>query len=120
MLLVDESQDLDRTQLELALLLAGDTRDVFLVGDDDQTIYAWRLADVRRILDLAARLPGLRRVDLTTNYRCPPEVVRRAAPAGGACHGAIRQAHRRRAGSDRCTWSWRPTRVTTWRGPAAC
>jgi len=78
-LLVDESQDLDRTQLELALLLAGDTRDIFLVGDDDQTIYAWRLADVRRILDLASRLPGLRRVDLTTNYRCPPEVVRRAA-----------------------------------------
>ena len=78
-LLVDESQDLDRTQLELALLLAGDARDIFLVGDDDQTIYAWRLADVRRILDLAARLPGLRRVDLTTNYRCPPEVVHRAA-----------------------------------------
>jgi DNA helicase II / ATP-dependent DNA helicase PcrA len=77
-LLVDESQDLDRTQLELALLLAGESRDIFLVGDDDQTIYAWRLADVRRILDLAARLPGLRRVDLTTNYRCPPEVVRRA------------------------------------------
>ena len=77
-LLVDESQDLDRTQLELALLLAGETRDVFLVGDDDQTIYAWRLADVRRILELAAQLPGLRRVDLTVNYRCPPEVVRRA------------------------------------------
>ncbi len=78
-LLVDESQDLDRTQLELALLLAGDVRDIFLVGDDDQTIYAWRPADARRILDLASRLPGLRRVDLTTNYRCPPEVVRRAA-----------------------------------------
>ena len=76
---MDESQDLDRTQLELALLLAGERRDIFLVGDDDQTIYAWRLADVRRILDLAARLPGLRRVDLTTNYRCPAEVVHRAA-----------------------------------------
>lgn len=77
-LLVDESQDLDRSQLELALLLAGERRDVFLVGDDDQTIYAWRLADVRRILGLATQLPGLRRVDLTVNYRCPPEVVRRA------------------------------------------
>jgi superfamily I DNA/RNA helicase len=77
-LLVDESQDLDRTQLDLALLLAGERRDVFLVGDDDQTIYAWRLADVRRILGLAAQLPGLQRVDLTVNYRCPPEVVRRA------------------------------------------
>lgn len=77
-LLVDEVQDLDRTQLELALTLAAPRQDVFLVGDDDQTIYAWRLADVRRVLGLAARLPGLRRQDLTTNYRCPGPVVRRA------------------------------------------
>ena len=78
-LFVDEAQDLDKTQLELALLLTGDRRDIFLVGDDDQTIYAWRLADVRRVLGLASRLPGLRRVDLETNHRCAPEVVRRAA-----------------------------------------
>ena len=77
-LLVDEVQDLDRSQLRLALLLAGPAAHIFLVGDDDQTIYAWRLADVRRILGLAARLPGLRRVDLETNYRCPANVVRRA------------------------------------------
>ncbi len=77
-LLVDEAQDLDRTQLELALLLAAPANDVFLVGDDDQTIYSWRLADVRRVLGLAASLPGLRRVDLETNYRCPPAVVERA------------------------------------------
>ncbi|MGH2407088.1 MAG: ATP-dependent helicase [Candidatus Limnocylindrales bacterium] len=76
--MVDESQDLDRAQLRLALLLARPANDVFLVGDDDQTIYAWRLADVRRILDLAARLPGLRRVDLVTNRRCPAVVVERA------------------------------------------
>ena len=48
-------------------------------GGDDQTIYAWRLADVRRVLGLGARLPGLLRVDLETNHRCAPEVVRRAA-----------------------------------------
>jgi superfamily I DNA/RNA helicase len=77
-LLVDEVQDVDRSQLELAVLLAGERRDIFLVGDDDQTIYAWRLADVRRVLDLAASLPGLRRVDLVTNYRCPRPVVERA------------------------------------------
>jgi len=47
-LLVDEVQDVDRSQLDLALLLAGERRDIFLVGDDDQTIYAWRLADVKR------------------------------------------------------------------------
>ena len=77
-LLVDEAQDLDRSQLALALLLAAPANDVFLVGDDDQTIYAWRLADVRRILTLASELSGLRRVDLVTNFRCPAEVVRRA------------------------------------------
>ena len=77
-LLVDEVQDVDRSQLELALALSGASRDIFLVGDDDQTIYAWRLADVRRVLDLAASLPGLRRVDLVTNYRCPRAVVERA------------------------------------------
>ena len=77
-LLVDEVQDVDRSQLELATVLAGESRDIFLVGDDDQTIYAWRLADVRRVLDLAASLPGLRRVDLVTNYRCPRSVVDRA------------------------------------------
>jgi superfamily I DNA/RNA helicase len=77
-LLVDEVQDVDRSQLDLAVLLAGDERRIFLVGDDDQTIYAWRLADVRRVISLASRLPGLRRVDLTVNYRCPAPVVERA------------------------------------------
>jgi DNA helicase-2/ATP-dependent DNA helicase PcrA len=77
-LLVDETQDVDRTQLRLALLLAAPANRIFLVGDDDQTIYGWRLADVRRVLRLAESLPGLRRIDLTVNYRCPPPVVERA------------------------------------------
>lgn len=77
-LLVDEVQDVDRAQLRLALLLAAPANRIFLVGDDDQSIYGWRLADVRRILALEASLPGLRRVDLTVNYRCPARVVERA------------------------------------------
>ena len=77
-LLVDETQDVDRSQLRLALLLAAPANRIFLVGDDDQTIYGWRLADVRRVLRLAETLPGLRRIDLTVNYRCPPPVVERA------------------------------------------
>jgi DNA helicase-2/ATP-dependent DNA helicase PcrA len=77
-LLVDEVQDVDRAQLRLALLLAAPANRIFLVGDDDQSIYGWRLADVRRILGLEARLPGLRRVDLEVNYRCPRQVVERA------------------------------------------
>src|SRR5215212_9217205 len=77
-LLVDEAQDLDRAQLQLALLLAAPTNRIFLVGDDDQSIYGWRLADVRRVLALADGLPELRRVDLVVNYRCPAIVIDRA------------------------------------------
>lgn len=77
-LLVDEVQDVDRSQLRLALLLAAPTNRIFLVGDDDQSIYGWRLADVRRVLALDAALPGLQRVDLQVNHRCPVPVVERA------------------------------------------
>jgi superfamily I DNA/RNA helicase len=77
-LLVDEVQDVDRSQLGLALLLAAPANRIFLVGDDDQSIYGWRLADVRRVLGIGASLPGLRRVDLEVNHRCPAPVVERA------------------------------------------
>ena len=77
-LLVDEVQDVDRSQLRLALLLAAPANRIFLVGDDDQSIYGWRLADVRRVLHLDEHLPGLRRVALEVNHRCPIPVVERA------------------------------------------
>ena len=77
-LLVDEVQDVDRSQLRLALLLAAPENRIFLVGDDDQSIYGWRLADVRRVLAIGDALPGLRRVDLEVNHRCPAPVVDRA------------------------------------------
>jgi len=95
-LLVDEVQDVDRAQLRLALLLAAPANRVFLVGDDDQSIYGWRLADVRRILALEDALPGLRRVDLTVNYRCPGRVVERAVRL--VEHNAERFGKRIRAG----------------------
>ncbi len=69
---------MDRSQLRLALLLAAPANRIFLVGDDDQSIYGWRLADVRRVLALDASLPGLQRVDLQVNHRCPIPVVDRA------------------------------------------
>jgi superfamily I DNA/RNA helicase len=77
-MLVDEVQDVDRSQLRLALLLAAPSNRIFLVGDDDQSIYGWRLADVRRVLAIEESLPGLRRVDLEVNHRCPTPVVERA------------------------------------------
>lgn len=72
---VDEFQDVDAAQLRMVRLLAEPQRNLFVVGDDDQTIYAWRLADVRRILSFEAGYPSARRVQLATNYRCPAPVV---------------------------------------------
>ena len=101
---VDEFQDVDAAQLRLVQLLAAPQDNLFVVGDDDQTIYAWRLADVRRILDFGLQYPGARRVQLATNYRCPADVVaasrrlidvnaerfaKRIEPAAGAPQAAL-------------------------------
>jgi DNA helicase-2/ATP-dependent DNA helicase PcrA len=74
-LLVDEFQDVDAAQLRLVRILAEPEDNLMVVGDDDQTIYAWRLADVRRILDFGLSYPMATRIQLSTNYRCPPAVV---------------------------------------------
>ena len=76
---VDEFQDVDAAQLRLVRLLASPEDNLFVVGDDDQTIYAWRLADVRRILRFSLDYPSARRVMLATNYRCPAAVVATSA-----------------------------------------
>jgi DNA helicase II / ATP-dependent DNA helicase PcrA len=76
---VDEFQDVDAAQLRLVRLLAAPEDNLFVVGDDDQTIYAWRLADVRRILRFGDDYPAARRVMLATNYRCPRAVVAASA-----------------------------------------
>ncbi len=76
---VDEFQDVDAAQLRLVRLLAAPEDNLFVVGDDDQTIYAWRLADVRRILRFSSDYPAARRVMLATNYRCPTAVIEASA-----------------------------------------
>jgi len=76
---VDEFQDVDAAQLRLVRLLAAPEDNLFVVGDDDQTIYAWRLADVRRILLFSVEYPSARRVMLATNYRCPRSVIEASA-----------------------------------------
>jgi superfamily I DNA/RNA helicase len=78
-LCVDEFQDVDAAQLRFVRLLAAPEDNLFVVGDDDQTIYAWRLADVRRILRFSADYPAARRVMLATNYRCPAAVIEASA-----------------------------------------
>jgi DNA helicase-2/ATP-dependent DNA helicase PcrA len=83
-LCVDEFQDVDAAQQRLVQILAAPENNLFVVGDDDQTIYAWRLADVRRILEFGSVYPKAHRVLLATNYRCPPLVVTSSARLIGA------------------------------------
>jgi superfamily I DNA/RNA helicase len=74
-LLVDEYQDTNRAQLELLLQLAGDHRNICVVGDDDQSIYAWRGADVRNILEFEDQFLGAEVVKLEQNYRSRAPII---------------------------------------------
>ena len=73
--MVDEFQDVERAQELLVTALAAPEDCLTVVGDEDQCIYAWRRADVRRVLDLELSYPGLSRVTLRTNYRSRAAIV---------------------------------------------
>jgi DNA helicase-2/ATP-dependent DNA helicase PcrA len=73
--LVDEYQDTNHLQGELVDLLAGPEHRVTAVGDDCQSIYGFRGADFRNILDFPQRHPGCELFRLTRNYRSTPEVL---------------------------------------------
>ncbi|WP_172623328.1 ATP-dependent helicase [Arabiibacter massiliensis] len=73
--MVDEFQDIDGLQHDLMEVLAGYHKNLFVVGDPDQTIYTWRGADVRFLLDFDKRFPGTRTVMMLENYRSAPRVV---------------------------------------------
>jgi DNA helicase-2/ATP-dependent DNA helicase PcrA len=74
-LLVDEYQDTNRAQLELMKRLCVGHANVTVVGDDDQSIYAWRGAEASNILDFEAIFPGARVVKLEQNYRSTPTIL---------------------------------------------
>ena len=73
--MVDEFQDIDPLQYKLLKVLVAHHRNLFVVGDPDQTIYTWRGADVRFLLDFDKEFPGTRTVAMNRNYRSTPQIV---------------------------------------------
>ena len=74
-IMIDEFQDIDALQYELMEVLCGYHKNLFIVGDPDQTIYTWRGADVKYLLDFDQHFPGTKTVMMTENYRSTPEIL---------------------------------------------
>ena len=89
-MMIDEYQDTNGAQLEMARLLAGPRKNLCVVGDDDQSIYAWRGADVRNILDFERHYPGARVVIMEENYRSTQRIL--DAANGVIAHNTSRKA----------------------------
>ncbi len=104
--LVDEYQDTNRVQYLLVLLLASQHRNLCVTGDPDQSIYSWRGADLRNILDFAKDFPEAVTVRLEQNYRSTRTIL-------AAASSMIRQ-NRQRIERDLWTENAQGERIAVW------
>lgn len=73
--MIDEFQDIDELQYKLMSVLCGYHKNLFIVGDPDQTIYTWRGANVRYLLDFDKIFPSVKTIMMMQNYRSTPQIV---------------------------------------------
>ncbi len=107
-LIVDEYQDINPAQERLIRLLGRDPVHVCVVGDDDQSIYQWRGSDTAHILEFANRWPDVKRIELTTNRRSMPGIVRAANNFADSIDPRLpkaMEAHRESHGPELVPWS---------------
>lgn len=74
-IMIDEFQDIDKTQYQLMKVLCGYHKNLFIVGDPDQTIYSWRGADINYLLNFDKAFPDVKTIMMNENYRSTPQIL---------------------------------------------